>query len=149
MVTSSKPTVLTQYPLAQKCIPVTLLLFKISRWILTTRFPFNNPNYIGSSVIRFRVSDPTKVEKFDVGYGGSGQAIDSQDDVGGGMQQLVDFGVGPSGDVWLTNNWEIGAAWYGQAPEALSTRGADQGVVVFFGMAKPLKTPLIGPPRQL
>lgn len=231
-------------------------------------------NSIGSSVIRFHVSDPTKVEKFDVGYGGSGLAIDSQGNiwhtdrfgssenarlklvelmaayaikgeevateslvnhlsaqkpgyweggsvtvlrpdgskapfspvtgkglggpwavavdgndniwvsnftsatagtlvqlcgvstencppgmktgdaisppggyVGGGMQQLVDVGVGPAGDVWLTNNWEIDVAGYGRAPEALSTRGAGQGVVVFFGMAKPVKTPLLGPPR--
>jgi hypothetical protein len=69
--------------------------------------------------------------------------------VGGGMQQLVDVGVGPAGDVWLTNNWEIDAAGLGKAPEALSTRGAGQGVVVFFGMARPVKTPLIGSPRAL
>ena len=230
-------------------------------------------NNIGSSVIRFHVSDPTKVEKFDVGFGGSGMAIDSQGNVwhaerfgvsergrlkllemmaayavkgekaatevlvhnlsaqkagyseggsvsvlrpdgskapfspvtgkglagpwavaidgndnvwvsnlvsdstgivqlcgvrtetcppgmktgdaisppggyvGGGMQQLVDVGVGPAGDVWVTNNWDIDAAAFGKASEALSTRGAGQGVVVFFGMAKPVKTPLIGPPR--
>ncbi len=67
--------------------------------------------------------------------------------VGGGMQQLVDVGVGPAGDVWLTNNWEIDAAGLGKASEALSTRGAGQGVVVFFGVAKPVTTPLIGPPR--
>ena len=67
--------------------------------------------------------------------------------VGGGMQQLVDIGIGPAGDVWVTNNWDIDAAAFGQASEALSTRGAGQGVVVFFGMAKPVKTPLIGPPR--
>jgi hypothetical protein len=30
----------------------------------------------------------------------------------------------------------------------MSTLGAGQGVVVFYGMAKPVKTPLIGPPRQ-
>jgi hypothetical protein len=231
-------------------------------------------NSIGSSVIRFHVSDPTKVEKFDVGFSGSGMAIDSQGNVwhaerfgtsergrlkiiemmaayvikgekaateslvhnlsaqkagyfeggsvsvlrpdgskalfspvtgkglagpwavaidgndnvwvsnlvsdstgivqlcgvrsetcppgmktgdaisppggyvGGGMQQLVDIGVGPAGDVWVTNNWDIDAAAFGNASEALSTRGAGQGVVVFFGMAKPVKTPLIGPPRQ-
>ncbi len=67
--------------------------------------------------------------------------------VGGGMQQLVDIGIGPAGDVWVTNNWDIDAAAFGQASEALSTRGAGQGVVVFFGMAKPVRTPLIGPPR--
>jgi hypothetical protein len=38
-------------------------------------------NSIGSSVIRIAVSDPTKVEKFQVGYGGSGLAIDSQGNV--------------------------------------------------------------------
>ena len=38
-------------------------------------------NNIGSSVIRFHVSDPTKVEKFDVGFSGSGMAIDSQGNV--------------------------------------------------------------------
>jgi hypothetical protein len=31
--------------------------------------------------------------------------------------------------------------------EALSKLGGGQGVVVFFGMAKPVRTPLIGPPR--
>ena len=67
--------------------------------------------------------------------------------VGGGMQQLVDIGVGPAGDVWVTNNWDIDSAAFGQASEALSTRGAGQGVVVFYGMAKPVKTPQIGPPR--
>ncbi|MCP9801596.1 hypothetical protein [Synechococcus sp. RedBA-s] len=232
-------------------------------------------NSIGSSVIRFHVSDPTKVEKFDVGYAGSGLAIDSRGNVwhadrfgssengrlklvelmasyavrgeepataslvhnlsaqkpgfwsggsvtvlrpdgskaafspisgkglggpwavavdgndnvwvsnftsavagtlvqlcgvrsqncppgtktgdaispsggyvGGGMQQLVDVGIGPAGDVWLTNNWEIDSAGLGQAPEALSTRGAGQGIVVFFGMAKPVKTPQIGPVQK-
>ena len=44
--------------------------------------------------------------------------------VGGGMQQLVDIGIGPAGDVWVTNNWDIDAAAFGQASEALSTRGA-------------------------
>jgi hypothetical protein len=31
--------------------------------------------------------------------------------------------------------------------EALSKLGGGQGVMVFFGMAKPVRTPLIGPPR--
>jgi len=47
----------------------------------------------------------------------------------------------------MPNNWDIDAAAFGQASEAQSTRGAGQGVVVFYGMAKPVKTPLIGPPR--
>ena len=26
--------------------------------------------------------------------------------VGGGLQLQVDVGVGPAGDVWVTNNWQ-------------------------------------------
>jgi hypothetical protein len=68
--------------------------------------------------------------------------------VGGGLQLQVDVGIGPAGDVWVTNNWQYYPAQFKQVPEALSTLGAGQGVVVFFGMAKPVRTPLIGPPRQ-
>jgi hypothetical protein len=53
------------------------------------------------------------------------------------MQQLVDIGVGPAGDIWVTNNWDYDAAAFGQAPEALSTRGAGQGVVGLCSMAWP------------
>jgi len=43
MVSSSKPTVLTQYPLAQKCRPVTRFWRNIFRWISTALLPFKNP----------------------------------------------------------------------------------------------------------
>jgi len=68
--------------------------------------------------------------------------------VGGGLQMQVDVGIGPAGDVWVTNNWQYYPAALGKVDEALSTLGAGQGLVVFYGMAKPVKTPLIGPPRQ-
>jgi hypothetical protein len=68
--------------------------------------------------------------------------------VGGGLQLQVDVGVGPAGDIWVTNNWQYWPAAFGKPDEALSTLAAGQGVVVFYGMAKPVKTPLIGPPRQ-
>ena len=42
MVTSSNPTVLTQYPVDQKFSPVTLL-FPIARWIRTALLPFRKP----------------------------------------------------------------------------------------------------------
>jgi hypothetical protein len=67
--------------------------------------------------------------------------------VGGGMQYQVDIGIGPAGDVWVTNNWQDWKAAFPGYPEALSTVGAGQGVVVFYGMAKPVRTPLIGPAR--
>jgi hypothetical protein len=68
--------------------------------------------------------------------------------VGGGLQLQVDLGIGPAGDVWVTNNWQNYVDAFGKVDEALQTQGAGQGVVVFYGMAKPVKTPLIGPPRQ-
>lgn len=67
--------------------------------------------------------------------------------VGGGLQLQVDIGVGPAGDVWVTNNWQDTASCYGKPEEGASTRCGGQGMVVFFGMAKPVKTPLIGPAR--
>jgi len=68
--------------------------------------------------------------------------------VGGGLQLMVDVGIGPAGDLWITNNWQDWKAAFPGYPESLSTLAAGQGVVVFYGMANPVKTPLIGPPRQ-
>lgn len=79
----------------------------------------------------------------------TGQAISPPDGyVGGGTQMQVDVAIAPSGDVWVTNNWQDYPALFGRGPEALSTLGAGQGVVVFYGLATPVRTPLIGPPRQ-
>jgi streptogramin lyase len=68
--------------------------------------------------------------------------------VGGGMQMHVDIAIDPAGDVWVGNNWQMYQAALSHVDEALTTLGAGQGLVVFYGMAKPVKTPLIGPPRQ-
>jgi hypothetical protein len=68
--------------------------------------------------------------------------------VGGGLQLQVDVGIGPAGDVWVSNNWQNYLDAMGKVDEALQTLGAGQGVVVFYGLAKPVKTPLVGPPRQ-
>ncbi len=65
--------------------------------------------------------------------------------VGGGLQMQVDVGIGPAGDVWVTNNWQDRHVCYGKPEEPLSTLCAGQGVVIFFGMAKPVRAPLIGP----
>ncbi len=67
--------------------------------------------------------------------------------VGGGLQLQVDVGIGPAGDVWVTNNWQDHTSCYGKPDEYASTRCAGEGVVVFFGMAKPVRTPQIGPVR--
>ena len=65
--------------------------------------------------------------------------------VGGGLQMQTDLAVSPSGDVWVMNNWQDIDSCLAPANEALSTRCGGQGVVIFFGMAKPVKAPQIGP----
>jgi len=68
--------------------------------------------------------------------------------VGGGLQLQTDIAISPAGDVWAINNWQDVDSCYSSPPEALSTRCGGQGVVVFFGMAKPVRAPQIGPARQ-
>jgi streptogramin lyase len=68
--------------------------------------------------------------------------------VGGGLQMLTGIAIGPAGDVWVINNWQDIDSCFGVPPEPVSTRCGGQGVVVFFGMAKPVRAPQIGPVRQ-
>ena len=68
--------------------------------------------------------------------------------VGGGLQMQTDLAIGPAGDVWVINNWQDIDSCFGTPDEALSTRCGGQGVVIFFGMAKPVRAPQIGPARQ-
>jgi len=67
--------------------------------------------------------------------------------VGGGLQMQTDLAVSPSGDVWVMNNWQDIDSCFGVPDEALSTRCGGQGVTIFFGMAKPVRAPQIGPAR--
>jgi len=67
--------------------------------------------------------------------------------VGGGLQLQTDIAVDPAGNVWAMNNWQDVDSCYGVPPEALSTRCGGQGVVIFYGMAKPVRAPQIGPAR--
>ncbi|WP_346837805.1 hypothetical protein [Microbulbifer sp. SAOS-129_SWC] len=64
----------------------------------------------------------------------------------GGLQIVTDVAVDPAGNVWVANNWDRPDEGFKQTPsEALSTRFGGDGAVVFFGLAKPVRTPLIGP----
>jgi hypothetical protein len=67
--------------------------------------------------------------------------------VGGGLQMLTDIAVDPAGNVWAMNNWQDIGSCIGTPPEAISTRCGGQGVVIFYGMAKPVRAPQIGPAR--
>ena len=67
----------------------------------------------------------------------------------GGLQMQVDIDIDPAGNVWVTNNWQDIDSCIGTPSEALSTRCGGQGVVVFYGLAKPVRAPQIGPAQQL
>jgi len=47
------------------------------------------------------------------------------------------------------NNWQDIDSCLTNAGEALSTRGGGQSVVIYFGMAKPVRPPQIGPAKPL
>jgi len=64
---------------------------------------------------------------------------------GGGMQMLTDILIDPAGNVWAMSNWQDIGSCIGTPPEALSTRCGGQNVTVFYGMAKPVRAPQIGP----
>ena len=68
--------------------------------------------------------------------------------VGGGLQMQTDLSIDPAGNVWVMNNWQDIDSCIGTPKEALSTRCGGQGVVIFYGMAKPVRAPQIGPARQ-
>jgi streptogramin lyase len=56
-----------------------------------------------------------------------------------GLKRITGVQIDPSGNVWLTNNWEI---------IAVPQNPGGHEMVVFIGLAKPVKAPLIGPPNM-
>jgi hypothetical protein len=70
--------------------------------------------------------------------------------VGGGMQMLTDIDIDPAGNVWAIDNWvDHGDLCFVKAPEGVSTQCGGNGLTVFYGMAKPVRTPQIGPPQPV
>jgi hypothetical protein len=68
--------------------------------------------------------------------------------VGGGMQPLTDIGIDPAGNVWVADNWQRPQTCFvPYASEAQSTLCGGNGLTVFYGMAKPVHAPQIGPAR--
>ncbi|TWU32781.1 Virginiamycin B lyase [Novipirellula aureliae] len=76
----------------------------------------------------------------------TGDAISPKGGYIGGLQTITGVAADPAGNVWVANSWDQTLAGFKQVPdEALSTRFAANTTVVFFGLAKPVRTPLIGP----
>jgi hypothetical protein len=62
------------------------------------------------------------------------------------MQYLTGVVVDPAGNVWVANNIDLmNEVCIQKVPdESLTTRCGGNAFVEFFGLAKPVKTPVIG-----
>ena len=56
-----------------------------------------------------------------------------------GLKRNTAAEIDPSGNVWVTNNWEI---------FAVPQNPGGKSLVMFVGLAKPVQAPLIGPPQK-
>ena len=62
---------------------------------------------------------------------------------------LTDIAIDPAGDVWAMNNWQDIDSCIGTPVRRSRLDVADKvTVVIFYGMAKPVQTPQIGPARR-
>jgi len=67
----------------------------------------------------------------------------------GGLQVIAPIAVDPAGNVWVGNGFHDTETGFSKIPtESRSTQFGAHTIVVFFGVARPVKTPLIGPVRS-
>ena len=66
----------------------------------------------------------------------------------GSIQMLTDVVIDPAGDIWAANNWNSPEAAVLDRPgNSISTWGGGSGLTVIYGVAAPVKTPLLGTVR--
>jgi len=64
----------------------------------------------------------------------------------GGLQTVAPIALDPAGNVWVGNGFHDTETGFSKDPqEARSTQFGAHTIVVFFGVGKPVRTPLIGP----
>ena len=67
----------------------------------------------------------------------------------GSIQMITDVGVDPAGNVWAANNWNASNRWSPNDPlPRTSTWGGGSGLTIIYGVAAPVKTPLMGQVRR-
>ena len=67
----------------------------------------------------------------------------------GSIQMVTDVVIDPAGNAWVANNWnDIGAAGDADPARPTSTWGGGDGIVVIYGVAAPVKTPVMGEMRR-
>jgi hypothetical protein len=63
----------------------------------------------------------------------------------GSIQIVTSAVVDPAGNVWVANNWfDLKTAMSDHPDPRTSTWGGGTGVTVIYGVAAPVKTPLMG-----
>ena len=63
----------------------------------------------------------------------------------GSIQLITDVGVDPAGNVWAANNWNAIEPVVADVPiSRTSTWGGGSGLTIIYGVAAPVKTPLMG-----
>jgi len=64
----------------------------------------------------------------------------------GGLQTVAPIAIDPAGNAWVGNGFHDTETGFSKLPhEAQSTQFGAHTIVVFFGVAKPVRTPLSGP----
>lgn len=76
----------------------------------------------------------------------TGEPISPKGGYIGGLQTVSALALDPAGNAWVANSWNDTEAGFSEVPpEAHSTQFSANTFVVFLGVAKPVRTPLIGP----
>jgi hypothetical protein len=66
----------------------------------------------------------------------------------GSIQMITDVSIDPAGNAWAANNWNFPPAVLDDVPaQPTSTWGGGSGFTVIYGVASPVKTPLMGQVR--
>jgi hypothetical protein len=67
----------------------------------------------------------------------------------GSIQMVTDVVIDPAGNAWVANNWNNpDAAGDADPARPTSTWGGGDGIVVIYGVAAPVKTPVMGQVRR-
>jgi hypothetical protein len=132
--------------------------FYHKKWVVYCKPPFDGPEsvlqYLGRYTHRIAISNNRilTIENDTVSFlwrdyaDGDPISPPRTGYAGKGMQFLTGVMIDPAGNVWVANNIDLmNDVCIKKVPdEAVSTRCGGNGFVEFFGLAKPVKTPVVG-----
>ncbi len=75
----------------------------------------------------------------------TGDPITPSEGYVGGLKIVAPIGMDPAGNVWVGNGWDNTETGFSEVPdEAHSTDFGANTIVVFYGVAEPVRTPVVG-----